>query len=809
MKQLLALLLAFALFSCASEEKNFDIANDEFKISIDNKGFVKELSNARTGDNFIMTDTLSPLISIRVDSTILLPEKAAFDAEGNQIKVTFKDGYMATVGFANKDSHLSFELLEMTNNETVEMIIWGPFQTTINEVIGETVGVVQGTDYSIGLQALNPKTLGGYPWTDNDCMPQINLFAQDDLSDMKETSDKDYVLYRVEAAKPTDKGSSLQAYCRNRNEDRLIKNLNHERYIAPAYDDGGIIGSKIALFGTSRDKTLATIGEIEIAENLPHPQLDGEWAKTAAMASSAYIIMNFSKNDIDRAIEVTKKAGLKYLYHDGPFLNWGQFDLNPDRFPNGVEDLKYCVDKAAENGLKMGVHTLSNFVTTNDDYVTPVPHEGLAKVGSSTLTEAVDAVQTEIRIAAPDFFNQFKNNHLKTVQIGEELIRYGAVSKEAPWTLTNCERGAFGTTAAAHEADAAISKLIDHGYKVFLTEAALGKEMAENIADLYNETGLRQISFDGLEGNRSTGMGNYGEILFTKAWYDKINDDIKSHYIADASRTSHYFWHMYTRMNWGEPWYAGFRESQTEYRLKNQAYFKRNLMPGMLGWFRMTSETSMEDIEWMLARSAAFDAGYAFVVDYKSLDENKHTDQIMNLIGEWEKARISGSFTEEQKLLMQDVNNEFHLEKQREDSWELAYVNSVKFKHKKMIRQPGEPTHGTLDFEHTTDKTPFHFNLMARNGSISKINMEIDNFKSIEIPVALLPGHSIKYTGGETAVIYDASWNKIGEVGVDLAGFAVGQGAHNIVFDCSFSGEEAEAVLELRLVSKREKINLK
>ena len=145
--------------------------------------------------------------------------------------------------------------------------------------------------------------------------------------------------------------------------------------------------------------------------------------------------------------------------------------------------------------------------------------------------------------------------------------------------MLECSRGAFNTQAASHAQGDSVSKLADHAYRVFLTNPELSIEMAQNIAELFNETGLRQISFDGLEGNRSTGLGNYGEVLFTQAWYDHLTDDIRQHYIADASRTSHFFWHMYTRMNWGEPWYAGFRESQTEYRLKNQEFFRRNLLP--------------------------------------------------------------------------------------------------------------------------------------------------------------------------------------------------------------------------------------
>ncbi len=805
-KYLPVIFFAFLLFTCNVNNGAFELASDHFSLVIDDKGNIIELSSTANGENYLLTDTLSPLMSIRVDSMILAPEKAVFDAGDMAMELTFPEGLTAKLGMYASTSHVTFELLELNKPAAVEMILWGPYHTSLNEVIGETVGVVQGKDFSIGLQALNPKTLGGYPWNDNDCMPQINIFNQDDLSDMKETPGKDYVLYRVEAAKPTDKGSSLQAYCRNRFKDRLIENLNHNRYIAPAYEDGGVIGSKIALFGTPQTETLETIGKIEVEEGLPHPELDGVWTKMAPEAASAYIIMNFSKNDIDKAIEITEKAGLKYLYHDGPFETWGHFKLHPDRFPNGVEDMKYCVEKAAAAGLKMGIHTLSNFITTNDPYVTPVPDKRLAKVGSSTLTEAVSRTQKEIPIAFPGFFNQFKNNNLKTVQINDELIRYGSVSESAPWTLMDCERGAFGTTAASHEANDTISKLIDHGYKVFLSNANLSKEMARNIADIFNETGLRQISFDGLEGNRSTGMGNYGEVLFTQTWFDNLNDNIKSHYIADASRTSHYFWHMYTRMNWGEPWYAGFRESQTEYRLKNQAYFKRNLMPGMLGWFRMTAETSIEDIEWMLARSAAFDAGYAFVVDYNSLEKNQHTDQILHLIGQWEQARISGSFSEEQKLLMQDVNNEYHLEKFMDDSWYLYHINSVKYQHKKIEKQPGEPTYATITYELAQDKTPFHFNLTARGGDISNISFEVDNFKNVNIPITLKSGQTLKYTGGFMANIYDKNWKEIGITPIEFDGFAMAAGEHSVNFDCEFSNDETEAALELRFLKKTDLI---
>jgi hypothetical protein len=639
-------------------------------------------------------------------------------------------------------------------------------------------------------------------------MPQIDIFEQTDFSDVSEKG-KSYVLYRVEAAKPAAFGSTLQAYSRNRNSHRIIENWNHDRYTAPAYDDGGVIGSKIALFGCPVEESLKTIGEIELAEGLPHPMIDGKWGKMQETASAAYLIVNFGEKNIDKALDITEQAGLRYLYHPGPFENWGHFELSGMRFPNGIQGMKMCVDKASERGIMMGVHTLSNFITTNDPYVRPKPDRRLARVGVSTIVEEVDKNQNEIPIQSPDFFNQYRNNHLKTVVIGDELIRYGTVTKEAPWILKDCQRGVYGTKASSHKKGEEIAKLADHAYKVFLTDIELSVEMAETLADLYNNTGLRQISFDGLEGNRSTAMGNYGETLFAQAWHDRLNEDIRSHYIADASRTTHYFWHMYTRMNWGEPWYAGFRESQTEYRLKNQKYFKRNMMPAMLGWFQLRPETSVEDIEWMLARSAAFNAGYAFVIDFDVLHKNGQADEILELLGMWEEVRMAGLFSDEQKLKMEDIANEFILASVEENAWDLRQVHSFKFSHEKKIRQPGEPLYSSFEFENPSEAQSMSIILSAVGSKVSNLKLEIDNYKVIELPVTLEEGQNLKYQGGDEAIIYTRDWHEVRKISMDPEDWHVEGGSHNLTIDCSFQGgEDSKVKLEVRIFDKAERITL-
>ncbi|WP_242155816.1 hypothetical protein [Aestuariivivens sediminis] len=797
-------LLSLNMVWCSCTDQNLELTskNDTLKLEFYKNGRFKSITDNTNSKNYLDTTDPSYLMSIRMDSVFHYPH--AMDIQEDIISLHYGSSMVAKIKFESKDDYFTFELKDIHGAGPLDVITWGPYPTTIGETIGETIGVVRNHDFALGIQALNLKTLGGFPYNDNDCMPEFDVFSQDDITNIN-SNDKPHVLYRIEAAKPTPNGSSLQTYCRNRYKDRIIENLGHEKFLAPKYDDGGVIGSKIAFFGTASDQALETIGSIEKAEGLPHPTKDGKWMKTLPEASASYIIMDFDQDHIDDAIEVTKKAGLKHLYHYGKtFESWGHFQLFEDHFPDGYDGLKACVEKAKEHGISLGVHTLSNFISTNDPYVTPVPDKRLAEVGQSVILSDLDAHQTEIPIASPEFFNQFKNNNLRTVRINDELIRYGEVSERQPWMLLDCQRGAFNTKRSAHRKGTTIAKLLDHAYKVFLSNTDLTQEISKNIANLYNTTGLRQISFDGLEGNKSTGLGNYGEAMMPYVWYAHLNDDLKNGLIIDASRTTHFFWHIYTRMNWGEPWYAGFRESQTEYRMKNQPYFRRNFMPGMLGWFQMTPKISLEDIEWMLARSAAFDAGFAFVTSKETLSAHGQSENILELVQQWESARLSGAFPKALKQEMEDLKTEYHLEMISENSWHLLPTNIASFSHTKKEKQPGEPLHSSFNFDNPFKKQPLQFTIkLSESTSCRNIIMELDNYKKMVLPIPLSPNQIVRYEGGDKLILFDQHWNKINTVALEVSGLEISKGKHTLTIDCEFLGNDtSEMNIELKTLGK-------
>jgi len=264
-------------------------------------------------------------------------------------------------------------------------------------------------------------------------------------------------------------------------------------------------------------------------------------------------------------------------------------------------------------------------------------------------------------------------------------------------------------------------------------------------------------------------------------------------------------------MNWGEPWYAGFRESQTEYRLKNQEYFQRNLMPAMLGWFSMRTNTSIEDVEWMLARSAAFDAGYDFVVREEALQANGQVDQIFQQISDWEKLRLAGAFSEEQKERMKDINNEFHLEAVSENSWNFHQIFVQRINHKKKVRQPGEPLYSQLEFTKPIENSTLQLIMTAEDATIKDIRLELNNYAELTLPITLKKGQSIRIQEGGRVLILDDNLRVINTLNIESSSLLLKRGDQLLSVDCSFenAGENPTLKVETRIMGEAELISKK
>jgi hypothetical protein len=265
-------------------------------------------------------------------------------------------------------------------------------------------------------------------------------------------------------------------------------------------------------------------------------------------------------------------------------------------------------------------------------------------------------------------------------------------------------------------------------------------------------------------------------------------------------------------MNWGEPWYNALRESQVNYRIENQRYFERNLMPGMLGWFTLNPEFRPEEVEWIQARSAAFNAGFLLRVDEK-IEKNGYRDQLFEAVREWQKARRAKAFSNEQKERMKNPKNEFHLVSTGDNSWDLFPVKlSRGFVHKNRDVQTGEPVVTKFTVENPFQEQPVQFYITAvsggSNSSASAIELKINEYQAIKLNVVIKNGQRI-VCDGKQVWLCDFTWNKLKNIEAEKIPL-LGNGKSQVDMSCEFSGTDAPKLeLEIKSVGAAEKVALK
>jgi hypothetical protein len=334
------------------------------------------------------------------------------------------------------------------------------------------------------------------------------------------------------------------------------------------------------------------------------------------------------------------------------------------------------------------------------------------------------------------------------------------------------------------------------------------REIAKNIADLMNETGVDHLDLDGHEGALASGQGDYALELFAKDIYDQVKHD----FIIGTSLSKTFYWHIGSYYNWGEPWYGGFKESMQQYRIDNQGLFDRNYMPHMLGWYLLAENTTLPEMEWMLARAAGYNAGFAMVARPNALRKNSQTNQLLDAIREWEIARNNNAFNKSQQELLKNPKNEFHLEKIEDGKWILhQYAMSDVFTREKFERQPGEPTHTTwnLNYEWKEQALQFRIQINGDKGSVKNIKMQIDNYKELLFPIELSAGESLVCDGTETIRFYDKNGKPKGSFKLASIPPNMTKGSHNIIIDSEYPQEDSPKIeVQFKGINKSENIQI-
>lgn len=788
----LSFLLPFLLVNYVTAQ-DIVFKTENTQLSISPEGVY---SSIRVENNEILQKGKYPLLLAGRQKELIKPKN--LKRIKDNLQLTMEDNRKIVLGTQETENCIILEVLEIPKE--YDVVIFGPLAVTINEIVGDIIGVAQGADIAFGLQALNIKTNAGIPLEYGEQVRALFDY-QGSQAHLSVGTIPDYRL----AATKTDETTFFQFSCRRRSEveKRPVQQIKESLTLPVDGEDANIKGAKIAFFGSKRENVLERIGKIEIEQGLPHPLYNGEWGKTARSAMSSYLISDFSETNLDWVLDKAQIANFKYIYHSGPFLDWGHFNWNPKFTQSGDEGVKKIVEKAKARGIGVGIHTLSNFLTTNDPFVTPVPSQHLLKQGVLALKENIDANQTEIRIESSDLFSMPMT--LNALHINDELITYGSVDTlSEEMILRNCTRGAFGTKSASHSQKDALYKLWDYPYKTLFPDIRLQDKFSARLTEIFNKTGLGMISFDGLEGCMYTGQDDYATARFVTRFYENLQQDV----LNDASNLNHYMWHIHSRMNWGEPWGEAMRTGQVENRIKNQDFFQRNLFPRMLGWFliRLAEKnfecTSLEDLEWALSESAGFDAGYAMTINTRTLKNHGQIDLLLQAIRNWDTLREKKAFSEEQMLRLKDPATEWKLEKKDDKNYNLyPLFISKPYRCNLADMQPGQP--GGADWSWTT---PYEGEYMIRLKVEGEGTIKDPAFRTpdgvVKFPCEISKDQYLLFSFDGKVQITDKNYNMITEVQPQGKAF-LAKGASVVAFSCDLISEEVPDVV-VRYMTKGE-----
>jgi hypothetical protein len=323
-------------------------------------------------------------------------------------------------------------------------------------------------------------------------------------------------------------------------------------------------------------------------------------------------------------------------------------------------------------------YTLSGFLkpmSLPEPYVTPKPSPDLAKYDPRTkLTENLSQDATEFSIqSVKGFMDIFKTNTFKVICIGNEMIEFKSMEEVGGKLLIKgAERGAFKTEKSSHTPEDEVIYMFVSGYHNFYPgTVAMNNEMATNIARDAVEAGNRAVVLDGHESCFETGHGDYALNQFAKIIYDMGGQ--KDRLMCYSITQQNYNWHMMSYQSWGEyEIEKGFRGTCLDYRLMRQLQYRHNLVPNKMGQY-YPSEASAEDVEWLMARTAGWQAGVDFNININQMLKNPDYKKICSILKVWEKAKAANAFSEKERLALRQTDRLYHLEEKSNGKFKLEF----------------------------------------------------------------------------------------------------------------------------------------
>ncbi|MFJ3709630.1 Ig domain-containing protein [Streptomyces sp. NPDC090053] len=640
-------------------------------IGLDRTGRVAGLVDLRNGTDYVAADRTGPLVSVVLaDGTHEVPARVQASRRDPRVLVFSSDKVTVEVKAVSHAAYSTLEVvgLDAASGVEVQTLLWGPLASRVNQTVGESVGAVGDSSFVLGIHPLNDKTVGAWPkefaefgfGADVEANPYGQSGTQNDWS----------------AGARTPWGSILRAYTYDYTRTRIRDGQIPTGPLSGS--EAKIVGSKLAVYGSAPDLVLTVLSQVAQDADLPYPTIDGQWQKVAEATRQPFLVLHdLSTTNLAAAVAFAQQAGIKNVYSvegaAGPWKSTGHYQFNGN-FGGSDATATQMATTAAASGVRVGVHTLSNFIASNDTYIVPAPADKRFTAGRTVqLTRPLAAADTTLYADGDSGGGGYVLG--ARLRLGDEFVTFSSVSQvgSGEWQFTGVKRAQWGSVAASYAQGTNAVRISENQYGGARGDLPVVDEIATRLATACNTTGIRNISFDGLEEVAWSGWSGQGFAHMLNGFHRQLKS--QDNFISEASNPSSNSWQAQSRVSWGG---IGWSDSNYDQVSRNVNFYRANYLPLMGGSLPIDGGSKTLDIETNLARGASLGVNFGwFETSMGSLSQGGNTTAVLAVIKTWNAAIAAGAFTSAQQQLMADKNKYWHLGEESAGSrWSLQEMDT-------------------------------------------------------------------------------------------------------------------------------------
>lgn len=437
---------------------------------------------------------------------------------------------------------------------------------------------------------------------------------------------------------------------------------SHTTLSASTHSAVQLYNSGAALMVTEPDSLLDRIDVLEKDFDMPRGV---ESRRGEHYLKSYYELRGVTLDNIDRNIELAKKAGLKTMvvYYPDFAKACGHYQWR-DEYPNGIDDLKEICRRITDAGLIPGIHIHYSKIAVTDPYINDGKPDRRTNVVSrySLAREAKADDDTLWVIQRPEDLRMEDGRRL--LQIDDELVMFTDVKKTEPYAFTGCRRGFYNSHATGHEKMSEARHLDVDDWPLFIRvdqNTDIQREIAERLGKIYSDCGFRFVYFDGAED------------VPMPYWYNVSRSQLEVYnaldpapLFAEGALKSHYGWHILSRGNAFDIFAPErIRQAMRRYTLRCAQQIACDFTSVNFGWvnYLAPSEKTIgmqpDIFDFICSKALAWDCPISLVANVPEIEKHPRTDDNFMTINLWEILKLSKSIDPQLKDAMRDPEREF------------------------------------------------------------------------------------------------------------------------------------------------------